>query len=133
MLTYPVAYIHRSFDLGRQFFFKWTVNWRFVPEEIFLSRVFHAGLLALHLIVLLCFLNKCLRNIGGIRGLFTNKRSVKLSSDCKLNLYLHLIYWISIPNSLKKLYYLQCLWQILLVYVLVARCIINFMFGTITL
>lgn len=81
LLTYPVAYIHRSFDLGRQFFFKWTVNWRFVPEEIFLSRVFHAGLLALHLIVLLCFLNKCLRNIGGIRGLFTNKRSVKLSSD----------------------------------------------------
>eukprot|EP00392_Amoebophrya_sp_AT5.2_P012337 g12437.t1 len=34
----PRAYIHRSFDLGRVFLYKWTVNWRFVPEAVFLSK-----------------------------------------------------------------------------------------------
>ncbi len=83
LLTYPVAYIHRSFDLGRQFFFIWTVNWKFLPEDIFQSRIFHTSLLILHVVVLICFLNKCLRNIGGLEVLFENKKSVKLSSDCK--------------------------------------------------
>ena len=45
----PFAYIKASFDLGRVFFFKWTVNWRFVPEETFLSRTFHLSLFGLHL------------------------------------------------------------------------------------
>lgn len=31
------GYIQRSFDFGRQFFFIWTVNWKFLPEELFLS------------------------------------------------------------------------------------------------
>lgn len=36
--------------------FKWTVNWRFVEEETFLSRPFSAGLLAAHASLLLLFL-----------------------------------------------------------------------------
>ena len=61
LLTFPVSYIHRSFDLGRQFFFKWTVNWKFLPEDVFLAKPFQLALLALHLIVLVLFLNKLLR------------------------------------------------------------------------
>ena len=55
LATYPVSYIVGAFNLGRVFMFKWTVNWRFVPEEMFVSRPFHLGLLALHAILLLCF------------------------------------------------------------------------------
>ncbi|NXN98227.1 ALG3 mannosyltransferase, partial [Rhinopomastus cyanomelas] len=49
LLVNPVGYLTRSFDLGRQFQFKWTVNWRFLPEEVFQSRVFHTMLLLAHL------------------------------------------------------------------------------------
>lgn len=34
LTTYPVEYLKGSFDLGRVFLFKWTVNWRFLPEEV---------------------------------------------------------------------------------------------------
>lgn len=58
LLENPVAYIVRSFNLGRQFFFVWTVNWRFLPEWLFLSRWFHIILLCLHLFTLFVFLYK---------------------------------------------------------------------------
>lgn len=54
----PVGYIRRAFDLGRQFMYQWTVNWRCVPEWLFLNRGFHLILLILHLCVLLAFLFK---------------------------------------------------------------------------
>ncbi|KAH6660441.1 glycosyltransferase [Truncatella angustata] len=52
----PTGYLSRAFELSRQFFFKWTVNWRFVGEDIFLSRPFAATLLVLHILVLGVFL-----------------------------------------------------------------------------
>ncbi|GAB1300116.1 Dol-P-Man:Man(5)GlcNAc(2)-PP-Dol alpha-1,3-mannosyltransferase [Apodemus speciosus] len=55
LLENPIGYLSRSFDLGRQFLFQWTVNWRFLPEAIFLHRVFHLALLAAHLSLLLLF------------------------------------------------------------------------------
>ncbi|PIC47376.1 hypothetical protein B9Z55_006755 [Caenorhabditis nigoni] len=39
------SYVQRSFDLGRVFMFKWTVNWRFLPEDLFLDKRFHMALL----------------------------------------------------------------------------------------
>lgn len=48
----PVGYVSRAFELTRQFLFKWTVNWRFVGEEVFLSRSFSLTLLALHVSLL---------------------------------------------------------------------------------
>ena len=45
----------RSFDLGRQFYFKWTVNWRFLPEDVFLNGHFQLALLTAHLLVLVLF------------------------------------------------------------------------------
>ncbi|CAL8345438.1 unnamed protein product [Merluccius merluccius] len=55
LMENPVAYMNRAFDLGRQFMFKWTVNWRFLPEWLFLSRYFHLLLLSAHLLTLLLF------------------------------------------------------------------------------
>ncbi|CDQ92009.1 unnamed protein product, partial [Oncorhynchus mykiss] len=55
LMENPIGYMTRAFDLGRQFMFKWTVNWRFLPEWLFLSRYFHLVLLAAHLLALLLF------------------------------------------------------------------------------
>ncbi|XP_013412149.1 dol-P-Man:Man(5)GlcNAc(2)-PP-Dol alpha-1,3-mannosyltransferase isoform X1 [Lingula anatina] len=68
----PVGYIVRSFDLGRQFFYKWTVNWRFLPEELFLNRYFHLVLLLLHIVALVTFLSKrWSRSYGGASSLLS--------------------------------------------------------------
>ncbi|KAI0022381.1 glycosyltransferase family 58 protein [Xylariomycetidae sp. FL0641] len=52
------GYLSRAFELSRQFLFKWTVNWRFVGEETFLSKPFALGLLAMHVLVLAGFIVK---------------------------------------------------------------------------
>jgi alpha-1,3-mannosyltransferase len=53
LLSNPYNYLKGAFDLGRVFLFKWTVNWRFLPEETFLHPGFHVALLAAHVLVLL--------------------------------------------------------------------------------
>lgn len=55
LMENPVGYLSRAFDLGRQFEFRWTVNWRFLPEWLFLDRRFHLVLLTAHLLALLLF------------------------------------------------------------------------------
>ncbi|KAL1502597.1 hypothetical protein ABEB36_007718 [Hypothenemus hampei] len=52
----PFSYIKRSFDLGRVFEHKWTVNYRFLPIDIFEHKYFHIGLLVLHILLLIVFL-----------------------------------------------------------------------------
>ncbi|WVR06860.1 hypothetical protein IAU60_003896 [Kwoniella sp. DSM 27419] len=42
-------YFTSAFDLSRQFLYEWTVNWRFLSEENFLSRQRAVSLLAAHL------------------------------------------------------------------------------------
>ncbi|THV05307.1 glycosyltransferase family 58 protein [Dendrothele bispora CBS 962.96] len=49
------TYINCAFDFGRVFLYKWTVNWRMVPEEIFLSQGWAKSLLIGHVTVLFCF------------------------------------------------------------------------------
>jgi len=44
------SYFNAAFNFSRQFEFKWTVNWRFLSEEMFLNRQFHAVLLGLHVL-----------------------------------------------------------------------------------
>ncbi|KAG8727082.1 dolichyl-P-Man:Man(5)GlcNAc(2)-PP-dolichol alpha-1,3-mannosyltransferase, partial [Ceratobasidium sp. 423] len=53
--SYPKEYLINAFDLGRQFLYKWTVNWRFVPEPTFLSAPFARGLLLCHIVLLGAF------------------------------------------------------------------------------
>ncbi|KAI4479970.1 hypothetical protein M0804_010709 [Polistes exclamans] len=52
LIENPISYIKGAFNLGRIFEFKWTVNWRFLPEEIFVNPYFHILLLILHLLLL---------------------------------------------------------------------------------
>jgi alpha-1,3-mannosyltransferase len=47
--AYPVSYIKKSFELDRIFFFKWTVNWKFLSEEFFVSKQWAMVLLLCHL------------------------------------------------------------------------------------
>lgn len=56
LTEFPKNYLTRAFEFTRQFFFQWTVNWRFVGEEVFLSQGFSLGLLGLHACLLLFFL-----------------------------------------------------------------------------
>ncbi|KAK7073909.1 dolichyl-P-Man:Man(5)GlcNAc(2)-PP-dolichol alpha-1,3-mannosyltransferase [Halocaridina rubra] len=73
LLNNPVGYIKQSFDIGRVFLFKWTVNWRFLPEEIFVNSWFHIGLLLLHVLLLACFAythwDRYLANYATLSGL----------------------------------------------------------------
>ena len=58
LTTYPVEYIARSFNLGRVFMYKWTVNFKFLPEEIFVSKSLSAALLLLTILVYIIFARK---------------------------------------------------------------------------
>jgi len=51
----PGAYMAGAFNLGRQFLYVWTVNWRCLPEWLFLHRGFHLLLLLSHLSLLFLF------------------------------------------------------------------------------
>ncbi|KAK6356562.1 dolichyl-P-Man:Man(5)GlcNAc(2)-PP-dolichol alpha-1,3-mannosyltransferase [Orbilia javanica] len=50
------GYLGRAFEFSRAFLWKWTVNWRFVGEEVFSSSSFKIGLLVAHITLLLFFL-----------------------------------------------------------------------------
>ncbi|XP_071110356.1 dol-P-Man:Man(5)GlcNAc(2)-PP-Dol alpha-1,3-mannosyltransferase-like [Haliotis cracherodii] len=83
LMENPVGYISRAFDLGRQFFFKWTVNWRFLPEEIFLNRNFHVALLAGHVLLLVVFFIIKWRKLfpSTLFGFFMKNRTRNFSPD----------------------------------------------------
>lgn len=54
--TNAMGYLARAFELSRQFLFVWTVNWRFIGEEIFLSKEFSISLLVGHISTLALFI-----------------------------------------------------------------------------
>ena len=63
----PRAYLQNAFDLSRVFMYKWTVNWRFLDEETFLSRSWARGLLVGHVTALVAFgLFRWCRSDGGV-------------------------------------------------------------------
>jgi alpha-1,3-mannosyltransferase len=64
------TYLAGAFDLGRVFLYKWTVNWRFVSEEHFLSSTFALALLVTHVAVLVSFgVRKWCVADGGVRAI----------------------------------------------------------------
>jgi alpha-1,3-mannosyltransferase len=54
--TNAMGYLSRAFEFSRVFLFKWTVNWRFVGEETFLSKEFSTALLVGHVTTLVLFI-----------------------------------------------------------------------------
>ncbi|MCO5579561.1 hypothetical protein L7F22_033418 [Adiantum nelumboides] len=52
---YPWDYFSKAFDLGRVFIHFWSVNFKFVPEAVFVSKGFALALLTLHLSLLVLF------------------------------------------------------------------------------
>ncbi|GBE82042.1 mannosyltransferase [Sparassis latifolia] len=74
---YPLSYLKYSYQFSRTFLYRWTVNWRFISEETFLSSAWAKGLLAGHLTTLVAFgLFKWCKGDGGVwyvvsRGLRT--------------------------------------------------------------
>jgi alpha-1,3-mannosyltransferase len=52
LLRHPVSYLRKAFELDRQFFYQWTVNFKFLPEDIFLSKEWAILLLLSHLSLL---------------------------------------------------------------------------------
>ncbi|PWA48797.1 asparagine-linked glycosylation 3 [Artemisia annua] len=47
--SYPIEYLSKAFNLGRVFIHFWSVNFKFVPEPIFVSKEFALILLVAHL------------------------------------------------------------------------------------
>ncbi|KAL3675597.1 hypothetical protein R1sor_025545 [Riccia sorocarpa] len=83
LLESPMAYISRSFNLGRVFIHFWSVNFKFVPEKYFVSKAFAVTLLTLHLVLLFVFTKyKWLKHekAGGIK-LLDKKGKPELASN----------------------------------------------------
>ncbi|KAG8229649.1 hypothetical protein J437_LFUL008581 [Ladona fulva] len=98
LITNPVAYVMRAFDFGRIFLFEWTVNWRFLPEWIFVHRGFHLLLLSVHLCLLLLFYSRwdtCMKSYARLRSIEKDlvskeknwKKKVDMSVTARLFLY----------------------------------------------
>lgn len=83
LLSYPIAYISGAFNLGRVFIHFWSVNFKFVPEEVFVSKQFASCLLIVHLLLLVVFAHyRWCKHEGGLlqilrsRVAATKQRSV---------------------------------------------------------
>lgn len=73
MMENPYGYLKMSFDLGRKFIFYWSVNWKFVPEHIFLSDEWGLALLGLTLTWIVLFaLLKWTKEEGIFKILFSS-------------------------------------------------------------
>ncbi|KAL7435075.1 hypothetical protein ACHAXM_004430 [Skeletonema potamos] len=85
LTTYPISYIKKAFEFDRVFFFEWTVNWKFLPEEVFTSKPWTFVLLACHLGVLGALANKWLKSSGDTRKLMRwekcNTNNIRLSPE----------------------------------------------------
>ncbi|KAL3464208.1 glycosyltransferase [Aspergillus heterothallicus] len=65
LTTNPGGYFNSAFEFQRQFMYKWTVNWRFIPEDIFLSSDWWRTLIVVHALILVVFgVTSFLRPVG---------------------------------------------------------------------
>jgi hypothetical protein len=87
----PRSYLKFAFEFSRRFLYKWTVNWRFISEERFLSSTWARILLALHLITLVIFGFRWCRRDGGVFAILNRGARrptippslVPISADCR--------------------------------------------------
>jgi alpha-1,3-mannosyltransferase len=82
--NFPSSYFSRAFEFSRVFQYRWTVNLKFLPEWVFVSKPLAIGLLAGHLVTLvfLCHSRWC-RSEGGLiavvkRCIFSSNKRVSV-------------------------------------------------------
>nr|XP_004247435.1 dol-P-Man:Man(5)GlcNAc(2)-PP-Dol alpha-1,3-mannosyltransferase [Solanum lycopersicum] len=74
ILSHPASYLSNAFNLGRVFIHFWSVNFKFVPEDIFVSKAFALSLLVAHLSLLLVFAHyRWCRHEGGLFAVVRSK------------------------------------------------------------
>ena len=61
--TYPLSYITKAFELGRVFTFKWSVNFQFLSEEVFVSKQLSILLLVLTALAYLMFAHRWISQV----------------------------------------------------------------------
>ncbi|PRQ26341.1 putative dolichyl-P-Man:Man(5)GlcNAc(2)-PP-dolichol alpha-1,3-mannosyltransferase [Rosa chinensis] len=80
IMSHPFAYISGAFNLGRVFIHFWSVNFKFLPESIFVSKAFAISLLVVHLVLLAAFAHYrwCKHEGGVFKFLYSRLVSIKL-------------------------------------------------------
>lgn len=91
LMSYPVSYLRKAFELDRVFTYKWTVNWKFLSMEVFNSKALSIALLALHIGTLTAFAFKWVQTVK----LETNR--CIFIRDRKLNPH-YVIYTLCVSN-----------------------------------
>lgn len=82
LVSHPIAYISRAFNLGRVFIHFWSVNFKFIPEPVFVSKQFAISLLIAHLGLLATFAHyKWCRHEGRLFKFLHSKVTSALSSS----------------------------------------------------
>lgn len=61
--TFPIEYISKAFELSRVFFYEWTVNFKFLPEHVFLDKRLSLLLLLLTVFAYVAFSVKWLEQV----------------------------------------------------------------------
>ncbi|XVF72597.1 hypothetical protein PTKIN_Ptkin12aG0133700 [Pterospermum kingtungense] len=94
LISYPIEYISQAFNLGRVFIHFWSVNFKFIPEPIFVSKEFAVSLLIAHLVLLAAFAHyKWCKHEGGLFNFLSSRIKSCLSTSSS-----------SWPKTLKKEY-----------------------------
>lgn len=83
LATHPFNYIKGSFDIGRVFEHKWTVNYRFLDRFFFEHKYFHIGLLVIHLMLLAVFIRPCYKYMQSYTRLRTLEKQFQPQIDKK--------------------------------------------------
>jgi alpha-1,3-mannosyltransferase len=99
--TYPVSYIKKAFEFDRVFFYKWTVNWKFLPEELFVSKIWASLLLICHLGTLVLLVIKWCSASNKQRGAAKTREWMCWRKSSRDNLQLspeYIIYTMFVSN-----------------------------------
>jgi len=98
---YPVGYISKAFEFDRVFFFKWTVNWKFLPEELFVSKSWALILLVSNLATLSFLARKWWKTSIKHRGETATKECLRWQSKSGKKLQLspeYILYTMFVSN-----------------------------------
>ncbi|KAL8214002.1 hypothetical protein R6Q57_003451 [Mikania cordata] len=88
--SYPIEYLSKAFNLGRVFIHFWSVNFKFVPEPVFVSKEFALILLVVHLGLLMIFVQyRWCKHEGGLVS-FLHSRFVQMQLTTSITSFFHL-------------------------------------------